>query len=94
MDDVDIAMRELGKFKAKKAKYTPPFEMLSFEELQDAIRLSRATIYRMIDKTNNSFDATFPQPLKIGCKNVWRADEITAWLLSLKRGVAYAENTD
>ena len=99
MDDVDIAMRELSKIPKRtvyveKKRYIPPFQLLTVEEVAEAIRLSKNTVYRMLDKTSKYFDETFPEPLKVGGKStMWRADEITAWMLGLRRGVGQAINT-
>ena len=99
MDDFEIAMRELRRIPTKKQgetqkKYTPPFSLLTVDEVSEAIRLSRGTIYRMIDKASPYFDATFPEPLKVSGRTMWRADEITAWMLGLKRGVGQPVKTN
>lgn len=90
MDDVDIAMQELSKLPAKKQpqtkkKYTPPFELLTKEEVSEAIHISTNMMYRWINEENEYYDPTFPKPLKVGRFSMWRADEITAWMLGLKR---------
>lgn len=99
MNDVDIAMRELSKIQKRtahveKKRYVPPFQLLTAEEVAEAIRLSKNTVYRMVDKTSKYFDETFPEPLKVGGRStMWRADEITAWMLGLRRGVGQPINT-
>ena len=91
--DVMIANKELSKHKVVRRKleptggYKPPFQLLSKTEVCDVIRVSSATLYRMINKDSSSYDPTFPQPVRISGKHVfWRADELTNWLENLQRG--------
>jgi predicted DNA-binding transcriptional regulator AlpA len=85
--DVEIGMRELRKQTPQKKPYLPPFELLTLPEVSAITKLSSSSIYRMLNKEKSSYDPTFPLPLQMGKRNTrWRADEITKWLIGLKRG--------
>jgi prophage regulatory protein len=51
--------------------------LLSFDDVQSRVRLSRTTIY---DRINSK---TFPEPVKIGSASRWLLSEIDAWMMAL-----------
>ncbi len=53
--------------------------ILRVKDVQDATGLSRASIYRKVNKGN------FPKPVSLGEQAIgWREHEVDAWIESLK----------
>lgn len=58
-------------------------QMMRLKDVIQITRLSRSTIYDIMDKKSKRYDPTFPKQIKLTERSVvWRADEITAWLES------------
>ena len=58
--------------------------LVDIAEVQSLTRLSRATIYRMMDERHKFFDKTFPKPIKIGpTVTLWRYEELRDWVKNL-----------
>jgi predicted DNA-binding transcriptional regulator AlpA len=57
-----------------------PLLLLRYEDLASlGIHLSRAQIYRMMDK------GTFPKTVKVSeCRVAWKKEEVLAWIEKLK----------
>ena len=59
-------------------------ELLSIEDLQELMRLSRSKIYQMIREDG------FPSPVKFGVCSRWRRQKVLSWLdaaeATLQRG--------
>lgn len=49
-------------------------ELLSIEDLQELMRLSRSKIYQLIREDD------FPSPVKIGVASRWRRQKVRSWL--------------
>ena len=60
---------------------TPSHRLIRRKQLEQAIGLSRSSIYARLDKNSKHFDATFPAPVKLGSMSVaWIEAEIQAWI--------------
>jgi len=60
--------------------------LLRLVEVQEKTKLSRSSIYAKLDPTSQSFDPTFPIPIRTGSRSVrWLASEIFAWIASRPR---------
>jgi len=98
--DVEIAMKELGKINAKtpskkpvranaKFDFVPPFLPMTREEVEHAIRLSRSTIYAMMNPNSDNYSPDFPRPVQWGKRAVmWKQHEIAEWMNTRERTAA------
>lgn len=58
-------------------------QMMRLRDVMQITRLSRSTIYDIMDEKSKRYDPTFPKQIKLTERSVvWRADQITAWLES------------
>jgi prophage regulatory protein len=60
---------------------------LRIHEVEAAIKLSRAMIYRQISA------GCFPAPIKIGRSSRWRSDDVDAWIEALSTGSDTEDNS-
>lgn len=64
------------------AKPEMPTYLLRLSEVEHAVKMSRSTIYRMINK------GTFPPPVRLGERSsAWRESDVMDWI----NGLGYAE---
>lgn len=55
--------------------------LLRRKELEQAIGLSRSTIYARLDKNSPHYDPTFPRPVNLGSKAVaWVLADVEGWI--------------
>lgn len=58
-------------------------QMMRLKDVIQITRLSRSTIYEIMDEKSKRYDPTFPKQIKLTERSVvWRADQIAAWLES------------
>lgn len=58
----------------------PKKQCITINELTNIIGISRSSIYDRMDTKFKRYDATFPQPLKLGTAARWRLDEVDKWI--------------
>lgn len=59
----------------------PTHRLIRRKQLEQAIGLSRSSIYARLDKNSKHYDATFPAPVRLGPMSVaWVEAEIQAWI--------------
>lgn len=58
----------------------PKKQCVTINELTNIIGISRSSIYDRMDTKSKRYDATFPQPLKLGTAARWRLDEVDEWI--------------
>lgn len=59
------------------------YRLLRRKQVEQAIGLSRSTIYAMLDKNSPHYDPTFPQKITLGSMSVaWVESEIQSWIAS------------
>ena len=57
--------------------------LLRRKQVEQAIGLSRSTIYARLDKNSPHYDPTFPRPITLGSMSVaWVEAEIQNWIAS------------
>ena len=57
--------------------------LLRRKQVEQAIGLSRSTIYARLDKNSPHYDPTFPKPITLGSMSVaWVETEIQSWIAS------------
>ena len=57
--------------------------LLRRKQVEQAIGLSRSTIYARLDKNSPHYDPTFPRPISLGSMSVaWVEAEIFQWIAS------------
>jgi prophage regulatory protein len=57
--------------------------LLRRKQVEQAIGLSRSTIYARLDKNSPRYDPTFPKPITLGSMSVaWVESEIQGWISS------------
>jgi prophage regulatory protein len=57
--------------------------LLRRKQVEQAIGLSRSTIYARLDKHSPHYDPTFPKPITLGSTSVaWIEAEIQQWIAS------------
>lgn len=55
--------------------------LLRRKQVEQAIGLSRSTIYAMLDKNSPHYDPTFPKKITLGSMSVaWVEAEIQSWI--------------
>lgn len=55
--------------------------LLRRKQVEQAIGLSRSTIYARLDKKSPHYDPTFPKPITLGSMSVaWIESEIQNWI--------------
>lgn len=55
--------------------------LLRRKQVEQAIGLSRSTIYARLDKNSPHYDPTFPSPISLGSMSVaWVEAEINEWI--------------
>lgn len=58
-------------------------QMMRLKDVMQITRLSRSTIYEIMDEKSKRYDPTFPKQIRLTERSVvWRADQIAAWLES------------
>lgn len=60
------------------------YRLLRRKQLEQAIGLSRSTIYARMDENSPQYDPTFPTPISLGNSMSvgWIASEVEAWVES------------
>lgn len=60
------------------------YRLLRRKQVEQAIGLSRSTIYARMDKSSPQYDPTFPTPISLGNSMSvgWIAAEVEAWIES------------
>lgn len=57
--------------------------LLRRKQVEQAIGLSRSTIYARLDPKSSHYDPTFPRPITLGSMSVaWIEAEIQSWIAS------------
>lgn len=57
--------------------------LLRRKQVEQAIGLSRSTIYARLDKRSPHYDPTFPKPITLGSMSIaWVESEIQNWIAS------------
>lgn len=61
----------------------PAHRLLRRKQVEQAIGLSRSTIYARLDPKSPQYDPTFPKPITLGSMSVaWIEAEIQNWIAS------------
>ena len=56
-------------------------QLLNIKEVGNYTKLSRSTIYEMIDESSKRYDPTFPKKVQLTqVRVVWVANEIADWI--------------
>jgi prophage regulatory protein len=59
----------------------PAHRLLRRKQVEQAIGLSRSTIYARLDPKSPHYDPTFPKPITLGSMSVaWIEAEIQSWI--------------
>ena len=64
--------------KQKGREYYSP--LWNIEEVSGYLRKSKSYMYRLIDKSDKKYDATFPKRIKLGRITYFKQAEIMKWL--------------
>lgn len=83
----------------KPEQVPAPIRLLRRRDLEACVRLSRSTIYSLMDPASKYCDATFPRPIRLGngAAVAWIESEVQAWLRSqivATRGDATTEHLE
>lgn len=73
MQTLDEALRGMADHIAGRV-YSPRIKLLDIEQVCEATRLGKTTVYGMMEK------GLFPKPQKNLGKNLWRESAIISWL--------------
>lgn len=58
-----------------------PAPLMTRSEVEEFTTLGRSTIYEMMNPESDSYDSSFPTPVRIGRKRVaWVRNEVAAWI--------------
>lgn len=67
----------------KTEQSTIAYRLLRRKQVEQAIGLSRSTIYARLDPNSRHYDPTFPRPVSLGSMSVaWVESEIQSWIAS------------
>ena len=67
---------------------TASSELLRIQAVCDMMGLGRTTIWNKLNRQSPYFDASFPQPIRIGKRAVaWDRHEIRAWIAARKEEI-------
>lgn len=84
----ELRLKASKRGPARERVFDAPFKMIDRRAVEAATCMSRSKLYALINPESPYFDPTFPQPLRIGARQVrWREDELIVWMNNLQRAV-------
>lgn len=58
-----------------------PYVILRIKDLCEKLKLSKPTIYNLMNKNSKYFDEAFPKPIKLTTNSVaWIEEHVDAWI--------------